>query len=296
MTLFNYSKWIAKEVTGPKNIDKKIFVVGPAGSGKSMTGLKLAHSVARWISYYNHNESFDHADKYFKFDSDHIAVIDTGDLIHVMTTPLERNSVKVIDDCGASVGFTNRRSMSKENLDIVSIYGTNRTRNGVTIICIQDTDFGDVRLRKLANEIIDLNDYYQVGPFRVAKLSKIKMDKRAKNGIRPCRFMTYEHGVWVTQEGIACTLPPAKLKDEYDKLREVKESANAEMINKKYNQLSGKIESVNKNDKFKCPSCKSADTRYSKKTMSCYCRRCGAQWGGERETAYNYKQADGIKV
>lgn len=273
MTLFNYARWIAKEVTGNKNIDKKIFVVGPAGSGKSMTGMALAPAVAKWISYYNHG-NFDHQKDYFTFDKDHVAVINMNDLIHVMANRLIKNSVKIIDDCGASKGFTNRRSMSTENLDIVSIYGTNRVQNGVTIICVQDSDFTDIRMRKLANETIDLNDYYQAGPCRMAKLFKIRMDRYSKNGIRQCRFMTYEHGVWVTQESIACFLPPPDLMAQYDALRVEKERENTQMIYDKYLKLAEKG-TVDKN-KLRCPACTSTDIYPGKKHNSCH--KCGYKW------------------
>jgi ABC-type dipeptide/oligopeptide/nickel transport system ATPase component len=102
LVLFNLARWIAKEVTGPKNTDKKIFIVGPGGSGKSMTGVRLARAVARWISYYNHNGIFAHDKEYFEFDKDHIAIISTKDLLHVMTNRLKKNSVKIIDDCGVT--------------------------------------------------------------------------------------------------------------------------------------------------------------------------------------------------
>lgn len=275
MTLFNFSKWVAKEVTGPKNIDHKVFVVGPAGSGKSMTGVELALSVAKWISHYNHGERYDftHADEYFKFDKDHIAIINTNDLIHVMTTRLKKNSVKIIDDCGASVGFTNRRSMSKENLDLASIYGTNRVQNGVTIYCVQDTMFTDVRMRKLANVVIDLNEFYQAGPLRMGRLWKIRMDKNGKSGIKECRFMTYEHGEWVTQESIACFMPPQDIKDQYDKMRLEKEMENSKTINDKYKQIIDK--SSTEQEKPHCPYCNSTRLYYREKTNDTKCKGCG---------------------
>lgn len=270
MTLFNYSRWIAKQVTGPKNIDKKIFITGPSGCGKSMAGLRLALAVAKWISFYNHN-NFDHLEEYFKFDKDHIAIINTIDLMHVMTTKLRKNSVKIIDDCGTSVGFTNRRAMSKENLDIASIYGTNRVRNGVTIYCVQDEKFTDLRMRKLANENIDFNDYIQEGPFRIAKLRKMKMDEKAKGGIKKCRFMTYDCGQWVTQETIAFDLPDPVIKKIYDKRREAEEDKNSRMINQRYKDLSDKAEiELNKNH---CPYCNSTKLYHGKNYVKC--QGCG---------------------
>lgn len=272
MTAFNYSRWIAKEVTGPKNIDKKIFVVGPAGSGKSMTGLALAEAVSKWISYYNHKDMA-HAGEYFAFDQDHIAVIDTTDLIHVMTTPLKNNSIKIIDDCGASIGFTNRRSMSRENLDLASIYGTNRVRNGVTIYCVQDINFTDLRMKKLANEIIDLTDFYQRGPFRIARLWRIRMNGENRKGITKCRFMTYERGQWVTQESIAVFLPTDELRLKYEALRVEKEAANANMIRDKYTRLVEKTTQVE--NKERCPKCNSPRLYKGKKTSHKTCRECG---------------------
>lgn len=290
MTLFNLAKWIAGEVTcvnctncmraktcrhhgRPKNVDKKIFIVGGAGTGKSMSGMRFAKALARWISFFNHNGIYAHADDYFKFDEDHVAVISTRDLLHVMTKRLKRNSVKIIDDCGAAKGFTNRRSMSNENLDIVSVYGTNRTQNGVAIFCVQDTSFTDLRMRMLADIVIDLTDYYQSGRFRIATLRKIKKDKKYKEGMKPSRFMTYEHGVWVTQETIACEMPDPELKKMYDELRDKKEAENTKIINDKYNQI---LERQNTEDnKRRCPYCNSTQLYYSEKKNVTKCKGCG---------------------
>jgi hypothetical protein len=257
----------------PKNVDKKIFIVGGAGTGKSMTGVRLAKALKRWISYYNHNGIFAHGDEYFTFDQDHVAVISTKDLLHVMTTRLKRNSIKIIDDCGAAKGFTSRRSMSNENLDIVSIIGTNRTQNGVTIICVQDTSFTDIRMRMLADVVIDLSEYYQSGRFRIAQLRRIKKDKKFKEGIKPCRFMTYEHGIWVTQETIACEMPDTLLKAQYDELRERKEIENSKFINDKYNRILEMQEAEEK--KPRCPYCNSTQLYYSDKNNITKCKGCG---------------------
>lgn len=269
--LFNLARWVAKEITGPKNVDKKIFIVGGAGDGKSMTGVAFARAVAKWISYYRYG-NFDHIDEFYTFDKDHVAVISQKDLIHVMTKRLVKNSVKIIDDCGASKGFTNRRAMSTENLDIVSIYGTNRVQNGATIICVQDTDFTDLRMRMLANVIIDLTDYYQDGPCRMAKLWKITKDSNAKGKIRKRRFMTYENGEWITIESIACFMPTLEDRKMYDDLRDIKEKENTDSINEKYDKL---VEAEKTEDsRPKCVHCGSKQLEYRKAGVKCgKCKR-----------------------
>lgn len=277
MTLFNVARWVAKEVTGTKNVDKKIYVVGPAGSGKSMTGLSLAAACAKWISFFNEGD-FKHSSKYFKFDEDHIAVINTDDFIKLMTKYPEKNSVRIIDDCGAAVGFTNRRSMSKENLDIVSIYGTNRVRNCVTIICVQDTNFTDKRMRMLADIIIDLRNYTQSGPLRMGKLWHIRMVDDLRGGYRKCRFMTYENGQWVTQESVACFMPPDDLLKQYNELRATKDKENTEMLGNRYNKPTDIFP-----NKPCCLSCGSHDIRYRKKDGFYHCRVCGTNWRGEQQ-------------
>lgn len=274
MTVFNFSRWAAKRVTSKKNVDIKIFIVGPAGSGKSMTGIALAKRVAKWLSYIL-NGDYDHISDYYEFDGDHIAVISPRDLIHVMSKRLKKHSVKVIDDCGASKGFTNRRSMSEANLDIVSIYGTNRTQNGVLIICVQDVDFADIRMRMLADVVIDLTDYTEEGPFRMAKLYKISKDKKVKGGIRKRRFMTYEHSAWVTFESIACFMPSPTEKIPYDELREAKEAENTEAIGAKYDAL--EAAELAQSTLPSCVFCRSSQLYYSKRDRSTSCRKCGRE-------------------
>lgn len=268
---FNFARWAAKRIRSKKNVDLKIFVVGGPGDGKSMTGVILAKRIAKWLSYFEYGD-FDHINEFYKFDGDHVAVISTKDLLHVMSKRLNKNSGKILDDCGSSKGFTNRRSMSNENLDMVSIYGTNRTQNGYLIVCVQDVDFTDPRMKWLANVVIDLTDYYQDGPFRMAKLYKITKDKKRKGGIRLSRFMTYEHGEWVTIESIACFLPPEDEKKPYDDLRDAKEGENSHVINEKYKKIEKQeeIESA----KPRCKYCNSSQLEYRKQGIKCgYCKR-----------------------
>jgi hypothetical protein len=280
LPLFNYAKWVAKEVTDPKkNIDKKIFVVGPAGAGKSMTGLALATAISKWIAYYV-KERFDKDTKpedYFTFDDDHVAIINTLDLIKLMVKKLPKYSIKIVDDCGASEGFTARRSMSKANMDLISIYGTNRTDNTITIICVQDTTFTDKRMRMLANEVIDLTAYYQLGPIRIGKLYKIKMDNKSKYGIRMCRFMTYENSQWVTQESIACMLPTDTIKVLYDDKRKVKQDEQSMSILDTYTKTIEEKAQAKKDmdNRPKCPGCNSVSIYKRERTHDMKCRTCG---------------------
>jgi DNA-directed RNA polymerase subunit RPC12/RpoP len=157
--------------------------------------------------------------------------------------------------------------MSDENLDIASVYGTNRVQNGVTIYCVQDTTFTDIRMRKLADIVIDLTEWYQSGRFRIAKLRKIRMDKNSKPGIKEVRFMTYEHGEWVTQENIACELPDPDTKKLYDEMRERKEAENSKAINRKYNKMLENEEI--EDNRPRCPHCNSTRLYHSKKGVRC---------------------------
>jgi hypothetical protein len=238
-----------------------------------MSGVRLAKALDPWISYYNNNGIFKRDEGYYNFDKDHVAVISTKDLLHVMSTKLKKNSIKIIDDCGASKGFTNRRSMSEENLDMASIYGTNRTQNGVTIYCVQDTSFTDKRMRMLANVLIDLTNYYQSGRFRIGILRKIKKDETRREGIVKSRFMTYEHKEWVTQETIACELPDRDSKKQYDELREFKETENSKLIHEKYNKVI--INEEIEDNKPRCPICGSTQLYYSAKNNITKCKGCG---------------------
>ena len=272
MVAFNYARWIAKRITSSMNVDRKIFIIGGPGTGKSMTGFALAKKLAKWVSYYKYG-NFDHADEFFKFDKDHIAVINTLDLIHVMTAKLVKHSIKIIDDCGSAQGFTGRRAMSAENIDMASIYGTNRTDNGVTIYCVQDETFTDLRMRKLADDVIDLNDYIQRGPLRIGKLWKLKRDKQNNKKINKARFMTYDNGHWLSIESFSTFLPEPEDKKKYDELRKVKEAENSRTISERYTKIivNDKVEQ----EKQRCPYCNSIRLYYSSKYNRTTCRGCG---------------------
>lgn len=272
MTIFNYSRWVAKEITSKKNIDKKIFIVGPPGSGKSKTALAFAKAIDKWISYYVYG-NFDHCGEYFKLDEDHIAVINADDLLKLMIKKLPKHNIKISDDCGTTEGVTSRRSMSQKNLDVVEIYSTNRTDNGVLIICLHDEAFADLRMRKLANESIDLGDYVQDGPFRIAKLRKLKNDKNNKRGIRETPFTTIENGEMVIHDSIAVFMPDEKTIKWYDELRDQKQSENAQRLLDKYSKIDQDVEV--KSSKPKCPKCGwTSRVSYKARTKQWECTRC----------------------
>lgn len=279
MTLFNYAKYVAKEITSTKNCDKKIIISGPAGAGKSMSGIKLAQSIAKWIPYWliKRYGIVSKPEDFFKFDDDHIAIIDNDDLRKLMIKKLVRYSIKIADDCGTTEGVTSRRSMSDANLKTISIYGTNRTDNGVLIICVQDTTFIDKRLRMLANEVIDLSNWYQAGPVRIGQLRKIRIDNNAKYGIGLRKFRTYEHGRWVSQESIAYMMPDDATKKLYDEKRKEKQEAQtARILEELENKDKKEIEDESK---LKCPKCGNGNKSKiynGKKNKSCY--SCGHKW------------------
>lgn len=279
MTLFNYARYVAGEITSNKNCDKKIIISGPAGAGKSMTAVKLAQAIAKWIPYWliKRYGIVSKPEDFFKFDDDHIAIIDGDDLRRLMVNPLVKHSIKIADDCGTADGVTSRRSMSKANLNTISIYGTNRTNNGVLIIAVQDTTFIDKRLRMLANEVIDLANWYQVGPIRIGQLRKIRITNTAKYGIGLRKFRTYEHGRWVSQESIACMMPDDDIKMLYDEKRKEKQEAQTALILKELENKDKK--EIQDSNKKICPSCgcgNKTKIHTGKKYTRCY--SCGHKW------------------
>jgi hypothetical protein len=276
--VWSYAQYVAKQVTGPKNIDKKIFIVGDAGDGKSVTGLMLAIRIAFWIAYYvnlnlikQNKPPTAKPEDYFTLDKDHIACIISEDLIHVATVELPQHSIKILDDLGSALGFTNRRSMSGENLDMVSIIGTNRVKNGVTIYCVHTEDFADVRVKLLANEKIDMTDYVQSpGGYRIGKLYKMKRVK--KNKSVECKFGFWSNGEYCTIEGIICFMPGQTDNDRYSNMRVKKEQHNTSTIREKYKRIA-QAEEI-KNEKPRCPHCNSTKLYHSKKG-TVRCNGCG---------------------
>jgi hypothetical protein len=300
---WSYAQYIAKMITGPKNIDRKIFVVGDSGDGKSLTALNLAIRISRWVAYYlnceqvKKNEQATHKpEEFFKMDNDHVGCILGEDLIHVATVELPQYSIKILDDCGAALGFTNRRSMSGENLDLVSIIGTNRVRNGVMIYTVQTETFTDIRMQMLANEKIDLAGYTQSGDkYRLGQLYKIKRDKKRRNKIVECKFAFWSFGKqgkkgqeYCTVEGIICYPPEDQaLIDKYNNMRKEKEAENTQAIKNKYAAVQKEMDVSQKIQQHTqiCPKCFKSDLRYSKKERLVYCRSCGSivknEMGGE---------------
>lgn len=272
MTLFNLSRWIAKEVTGAGDRDIKIYIIGPPASGKSKTAVALALKIKKWLSWYLYKD-FEHQDEYFKFDSEHLAIISSDDLLKMMMTYPPMYQIRIVDDCGNTRGFDSRKSMSHENSDINSIWSTNRTRHCITIVTLHDFNFSDRRQVLIADIVIDLRGYTQSGRFRMAKIYKIGMDKSSNGnrGVRLTRFMTYENGQWVTQESLACELPPADICKQYDELRAAKDKENTEKAYQKY-QTANSDKEV-KDTRPRCTSCNSPRLYHGKKVTRCL--NCG---------------------
>jgi len=291
LTLFNFGRWVAKEITGSGDRDMKIYVIGPPGSGKSKTALRLALSIRKWISWYIHKD-FEHGEEYFKLDNEHLAVISSEDLFKMMTNYPPMYQIRIADDCGNTAGFDSRQSMSRKNMDLNSIWSTNRTRHCVTIVTLHDLNFNDLRQVMLADVVIDLRDYYQSGRFRMAKLWKIKMTERSKGnrGAQLARFMTYERGAWVVQESLACEMPPLDVVEGYDKIRAAKDKENTLRVQNMLSQYNAEMQDMN--NKPKCVACGSKDVRAIKEGRKC--RVCGyieqINWGERVSPAIPIKQ------
>jgi ribosomal protein L37AE/L43A len=285
MTLFNLSRWIAKEITGVGDRDMKIYIIGPPGSGKSKTALRLAQAIGKWVSWYKHKD-FDHADDYFKLDGEHLAVISSDDLYNMLTTYPPMYQVRIADDCGNAAGFDSRQSMSRKNMDLNSIWSTNRTRHCVTIVTMHDLNFNDLRQVLLADIVIDMREWYQAGRFRMAKLWKIRMVERSKGnrGALLARFMTYEHDRWVVQESLACEMPSPEVVKAYDEIRAIKDKENTERVQKMLLNIKDEMQTTV--SKPKCVRCKGTDVRVIKEGLKC--KTCGyieigATWDSARE-------------
>jgi hypothetical protein len=138
-------------------------------------------------------------------------------------------------------------------------------------------------MRLLANEKIDLTDYTESnGKFRIAKLYKIKRDKKHKGRIQECKFAFWSHGryggkfkgrEYCTIEGIICFMPDDKdIVDKYNKLRVEKEAENTRGVKEKYKNLQ-KEQEIN-DEKERCPHCNRSSIYYGK-NGSKRCNGCG---------------------
>ncbi len=147
------SKDISDRITSPYKQNGKIVITGRIGSGKSYAGISLAEDVARWNSLALDGD-LDHAYKYFKPDSEHIATIDPESITTMLEGADKRYNIYIVDDAAAA--WSNRKWQSQQNEILNSWFGIMRTYQTAIILTVQSDKFIDAMARALFDYYVEM--------------------------------------------------------------------------------------------------------------------------------------------
>lgn len=207
---FNFqslAEGFARRVAGKHNKNLIFLLFGDVGSGKSMTLVSLAIGCARWLAVLLGGKPED----YFNFEES-IAIIDPDELQEKMSN-LKKHGVYILDDAGPA--YDARSSMSKDNKDLNYILQTARTQNNIILVSAPHSAMLDITARRIAQYYGETAEArHDIGLTFV----KVFLLKRAMRENKV--YYTYPTKGRMTAVRYYTGLPPAKIKKQYDTVRD----------------------------------------------------------------------------
>jgi hypothetical protein len=172
-----------------------------------MALLKLALSCSKWIAKIKGGMPED----YFTLEKN-VAVIDPESLNEKLEN-MTQFGIYLLDDFGSA--YDARNFMSGSNKSLGYILQTSRTVNSIILVSAPHGAMLDVNLHRLAQYYAEVVESHHEAGITVLKILKTKQDFRAGKIKR-----IYPGKSGVTAMRYYSTLPPAEIKEEYDKIRE----------------------------------------------------------------------------
>ena len=183
-----------------------IFVLfGEPGSGKSVSLLQLALHCSIWISHLRGGTP----SQYFSMKN--CAVIDDT-IMETVVNNIKPYQIVILDDAGAQ-GFSARNAMSSGNKSISSALQVIRPFHNIIFISAPTSQMVDVQAKRLAMWYGECTPRHDEG---ITLLKIFRLSQAMRENATYYSYMT--HGA-ETAIRHWCQLPPAALKEVYDRVR-----------------------------------------------------------------------------
>lgn len=221
------STMFAKIITSEHNQHAIVMIVGPGGSGKSWTGLKLASEIAKKVSEIKGGEP----EQYYNLH-DTLAVINKDEIKRVMDNAKQYNIIH-LDDIG--VGWNARKYKDEFNIYLNDIIQTFRPNNNVLILTLQASFLIDKVPRSLVHYFIEMDQKIFDKGISIAKVFRVVLKQRSGK-------IFYEY----IQEGgmkylrYEFSQPDKKISNEYEKIRATQLKRMHEIQEKEKEELASK--------------------------------------------------------
>jgi len=204
----------ARRICGKHNKDIKLFIVGPQGSGKSRSAIKLAIRLSEEVSGMVGGEPGD----YFPLDLSHVFIGDPEAHAEALKN-IKKHCIYILDDAGVSINA--RNFMTSYNKSLNDIFQTVRTDNAVIIINAPDSFLIDNVPRTLVSHYAEVSESQHSMGFNLLKI--FKLERKFREG--HTHYHHYQYGnVQVVRWKVG------NIPDEVAALYEVKRDAATQMI------------------------------------------------------------------
>jgi hypothetical protein len=204
----------ARRICGKHNKDIKLFIVGPQGSGKSRSAIKLAIRLSEEVAGIVGGKPED----YFPLDLSHVYIGDPEAHADALKN-IKKHCIYILDDAGVSINA--RNFMTSYNKSLNDIFQTVRTDNAVIIINAPDSFLIDNVPRTLVSHYAEVSESQHSLGFNLLKI--FKLERKFREGHTHYHHYQYGHTQVVRWK-------VGNIPDEVAALYEVKRDEATQMI------------------------------------------------------------------
>lgn len=208
------AKMWARRICGRHNKDIKLFIVGPQGSGKSRSSIKLAIRLSEEVAGMIGGNPED----YFPLDLSHVFIGDPEAHAEALKN-IKKHCIYILDDAGVSINA--RNFMTSYNKSLNDIFQTVRTDNAVIIINAPDSFLIDNVPRTLVSHYAEVSESQHTLGFNLLKI--FKLERKFREG-----HTHYHHYQYGNTQVVRWKI--GNIPDEVAALYETKRDAATQLI------------------------------------------------------------------
>lgn len=157
----------ARRICSRHNKDIKLFIVGPQGSGKSRSAIRLGIDLSEQVSLLIGGKPED----YFPLDLSHVFIGDPEAHADALKH-IKKHCIYILDDAGVSINA--RNFMTSYNKSLNDIFQTVRTDNAIIIINAPDSFLIDNVPRTLVSHYAEISESMHSLGYNLLKIFKLE--------------------------------------------------------------------------------------------------------------------------